>query len=166
MITGQPKNLESKFRLTYAMILNLFRVECVSVEDMMSHSFKEFETQSLKPDKMAELKKFEQEMSKIPEIGAHMEPICKFFDCAYEYILTYQRFMTRLAASKAINLKPGRLVYISHNKYHNRFAIYLSTHSPLTKLLYNVLILDNDTTNDEIDNATESINRVVSSIVY
>lgn len=162
MITGQPMNLESKFRLTYAMILNLFRVESVSVEDMMSHSFKEFETQSMKPETLAQLKKFEQEMSTIPELGSHMEPLCAFFDCAYEYILTYQRFMTRLAASKAINFKPGRLLYISHDKYHNRFGIYLSTQSAFTKPKYNVLILDNDTTNDDVDNAAESVSRLVS----
>lgn len=166
MITGQPKNLESKFRLTYAMILNLFRVESVSVEDMMSHSFKEFETQSAKPDTLAQLAKFEKEMSSIPELGSHMEPLCKFFDCAYEYIVTYQRFMMRLAATKALNLKPGRLIYISHNKYHNRFAIFLSAQSPLTKPLYNVLILDNDATNDDIDTAVETISRVVSYLLF
>lgn len=165
MITGQPKNLESKFRLTYAMILNLFRVESVSVEDMMSHSFKEFETQSTKPDTMAQLERFEEQMSKIPELGSHMEPLCKFFDCAYEYILTYQRFMTRLATSKALNLKPGRLIYISHNKYYNRFALFLSANTPLTKPLYNVFILDNDTTNDDIDDTIQTISRVVSNII-
>lgn len=166
MITGQPKNLESKFRLMYAMILNLFRVESVSVEDMMSHSFKEFETQSTKPDTLAELEKFELQMSKIPELGAHMEPLCRFFDCAYEYITTYQRFMNRLAANKSLNLKPGKLIYISHGKYYNRFAIFLSALSPPTKPFYNVLILDNnDDATDDIHTATESITRVVSFIV-
>lgn len=163
MITGQPKNLESKFRLTYAMILNLFRVESVSVEDMMSHSFKEFETQSMKPDTMAQLEQLKEEMSKIPELGSHMEPLCKFFDFAHEYILTFQRFMTRLASTKALNLKPGRLIYISHNKYHNRFALFLNALSPATKPSYNVFILDNDATNDVIDDTVETFNRVVST---
>lgn len=166
MITGQPKNLESKFRLTYAMILNLFRVESVSVEDMMSHSFKEFETQSTKPDTIAQLLEFEQQMSKIPQLGPHMEPLCKFFDYAHEFILTYQRFMMRLTAAKALSFKAGRLIYISHNKYHNRFAIYLSAISPATKPLYNVFILDNDANNDDIDNAVETFNRVVSFCIF
>lgn len=162
MITGQPKNLESKFRLTYAMILNLFRVESVSVEDMMSHSFKEFETQSTKPNTLAELEKFEQEISKIPELGAHMEPLCRYFDCAYGYITTYQRFMARLASNKSLNLKPGKVIYISHGKYYNRFAIFLSALSPQTQPLYNVLILDNNDATDDVHNVTENVHRVVS----
>lgn len=164
MITGQPMNLESKFRLTYAMILNLFRVESVSVEDMMSHSFKEFETQATKPDTKAQLEKFEQEMSKIPELGPHMQPLCKFFECAYEYTTTYQRFMTKLAATKALNLKAGRVIVISHNKYHNRFAIFLS--AVPAKPLYYVMILDNDASSDDVDAVAENVTRVVSIIGY
>lgn len=165
MITGQPKNLESRFRLTYKMILNLFRVEgCVSVEDMMSHSFKEFETQSAKPETEAELKKFEHEMLKIPDLGSHMEPLRKFFDAAYDYILTQQRFMTRLATNKYVNFKPGRMIYISHNKYQNRFALFLSAKSLAAKPQYDVLILDNDATNDDVDSTVESVNRLVSTV--
>lgn len=161
MITGQPKNLESKFRLTYAMILNLFRVDHVSVEDMMSHSFKEFETQSTKPDTVLQLQKFEEQLSKIPKPGPHMEPLCKFFDSAYEHITTYQRFMTKLATNKSINLKAGRVLHISHGKYHNRFAVYLSTSLLYLKTSYNVLILDNDAATDDIDAVVENVNRVV-----
>lgn len=164
MITGQPKNLESKFRLTYAMILKLLRVESVSVEDMMSHSFKEFETVSTKPETEAELKKFELQMLAIPDLGSHMEPLNQFFDAANEYILTYQRFMTRSATTKGINFKPGKLIYISHNKYQNRFAIFLSAKLPASKPHYDVLILDNDATNEDADSTTEGVNRMVSLI--
>ena len=37
--------LQSKFRLTYSMILNLLRVEQLRVEDMMKRSFAELDTQ-------------------------------------------------------------------------------------------------------------------------
>lgn len=162
MIIGIPKKLESKFRLTYAMILNLFRVESVTVEDMMSHSFKEFETQSNKPDTMAQLELAEKRISKIPELGLHMEPLRQFYDCAYEYITTYQRFMSRLVTSKLLDIKPGKILYISHRRYHNRFAICLSVRSTPNQNLYKVFILDDDSTMDEIDKATENIKRVVS----
>ena len=36
---GKPTLLESQFRLTYSMILNLLRVEQIRVEDMMKRSF-------------------------------------------------------------------------------------------------------------------------------
>ena len=42
---GEARKLESQFRLTYTMILNLLRVEDMSVEDMIKRSFSEVETQ-------------------------------------------------------------------------------------------------------------------------
>ncbi|CAN0470424.1 unnamed protein product, partial [Ectocarpus sp. 12 AP-2014] len=45
MLTGAATKLESQFRLKWNMILNLLRVEDMSVEDMMKRSFSEFRTQ-------------------------------------------------------------------------------------------------------------------------
>ena len=45
MLTGSSTKLQSRFRLTYAMILNLLRVEDMSVEGMIKRSFSEFAAQ-------------------------------------------------------------------------------------------------------------------------
>jgi antiviral helicase SKI2 len=45
LLTGQSTQLSSQFRLTFNMILNLLRVEEMSVESMISRSFSEFATQ-------------------------------------------------------------------------------------------------------------------------
>ena len=45
MLTGSSTKLQSQFRLTYPMILNLLRVEDMSVEGMIKRSFSEFATQ-------------------------------------------------------------------------------------------------------------------------
>ena len=45
MLAVQATRLESQFRLTYNMLLNLLRVEDMSVTDMMKRSFSEFNTQ-------------------------------------------------------------------------------------------------------------------------
>jgi antiviral helicase SKI2 len=45
MLTGSSTLLRSQFRLTYNMILNLLRVEELSVESMIKRSFSEFATQ-------------------------------------------------------------------------------------------------------------------------
>ena len=45
MLTGSSTRLNSQFRLTYNMILNLLRVEEMSVESMIKRSFSEFATQ-------------------------------------------------------------------------------------------------------------------------
>ena len=42
---GKPTQLQSQFRLTYSMLLNLLRVEQLRVEDMMKRSFAEFHNQ-------------------------------------------------------------------------------------------------------------------------
>eukprot|EP00750_Incisomonas_marina_P027149 INCI6145.6.p1 GENE.INCI6145.6~~INCI6145.6.p1 ORF type:complete len:1373 (-),score=295.98 INCI6145.6:1679-5797(-) len=44
MLTGKPTALESQFRLTYTMILNLLKVEDMSVEGMIKKSFSEVHT--------------------------------------------------------------------------------------------------------------------------
>jgi antiviral helicase SKI2 len=45
MLTGSSTKLQSQFRLTYTMILNLLRVEDMSVEGMIKRSFSEFAAQ-------------------------------------------------------------------------------------------------------------------------
>uniref|UniRef100_A0A1D1YRD5 Helicase SKI2W n=1 Tax=Anthurium amnicola TaxID=1678845 RepID=A0A1D1YRD5_9ARAE len=51
VMVGKPTRLESQFRLTYIMILHLFRVEELKVEDMLKRSFAEFHTQKKLPEK-------------------------------------------------------------------------------------------------------------------
>lgn len=166
MITGRPKTLESKFRLTYAMILNLFRVESVTVEDMMTHSFKEFEKQASKPDTMAQLELAEKQMSKIPALGEHTGPLCQFYDCAYEHIKTYQRFMSGLVVNKRLDLKPGKVLIVSQGRYYNRLAIILSAHSTATKPIYKVLVLDDNMSTDEVEKAANEVKKIVSFCLY
>jgi hypothetical protein len=50
MILGLPTKLESQFRLTYTMILNLLRVEALKVEEMIKRSFSENSAQKLLPE--------------------------------------------------------------------------------------------------------------------
>ena len=45
LLSGRATKLESQFRLTYGMILNLMRVEDLRVEDMLARSFAEFHAQ-------------------------------------------------------------------------------------------------------------------------
>ena len=61
MLRGQPTKLQSQFRLTYSMILNLLRVEALRVEEMIKRSFSENASQRLLPEhqkKVAEVSLF------------------------------------------------------------------------------------------------------------
>ena len=53
MLTGSATKLESQFRLTYSMILNLLRVDDLKVEDMLRRSFAEFHAQRSAPEDKA-----------------------------------------------------------------------------------------------------------------
>jgi antiviral helicase SKI2 len=57
LLTGAATKLESQFRLTYSMILNLLRVEDLKVEDMLKRSFAEFHSQRAAPEAQVALKK-------------------------------------------------------------------------------------------------------------
>lgn len=93
MILGKPMRLESQFRLTYAMILNLLRVESVSVEDMMSHSFMEFGSRTRLPEQKMKLKGVEDQILGMQELGEHMRPLSRFYDVASEYVGLKESYM-------------------------------------------------------------------------
>ena len=71
------------------MILNLFRVEKISVERMMCHSFKEF---GYKLNQKTYEKQFKEESEKIKNLfpesqkqSPHWLPLSEFYDLAKEY---------------------------------------------------------------------------------
>ena len=55
LLSGQATKLQSQFRLTYGMILNLMRVEDLRVEDMLARSFAEFHAQRSVIDRRGDL---------------------------------------------------------------------------------------------------------------
>jgi antiviral helicase SKI2 len=58
MLTGKALKLESQFRLTFNMILNLLRMSGeFRVEDMMKRSFSESSTSKLADERKMDLKK-------------------------------------------------------------------------------------------------------------
>ena len=74
MILGQPTKLQSQFRLTYNMILNLLRVEALKVEEMIKRSFSEHATQSLLPDQQKDIAAKEEDLKKF------QKQACEFCD--------------------------------------------------------------------------------------
>ncbi|KAK7203627.1 NUC185 domain-containing protein [Myxozyma melibiosi] len=59
MILGPPTKLQSQFRLTYNMILNLLRVEALKVEEMIKRSFNENASQQMIPEHEKNVKQSE-----------------------------------------------------------------------------------------------------------
>lgn len=65
MMLGQPTKLQSQFRLTYNMILNLLRIEALKVEEMIKRSFSENANQLMLPEHEASVKSHEDLLSKL-----------------------------------------------------------------------------------------------------
>ncbi|KAI3427058.1 hypothetical protein D9Q98_006998 [Chlorella vulgaris] len=65
MMMGAATRLESQFRLTYSMILNLLRVEDLKVEDMLKRSFAEFRSQRAQPELLEALEKGQAALARL-----------------------------------------------------------------------------------------------------
>ncbi|CAD6897912.1 unnamed protein product [Tilletia laevis] len=69
MLLGQPTKLQSQFRLTYNMTLNLLRVEALKVEEMIKRSFSENASQKMLPDQQNKVKDIERQLNQLAKVA-------------------------------------------------------------------------------------------------
>jgi len=123
LLSGQATRLQSQFRLTYGMILNLMRVEDLRVEDMLARSFAEFHVQRSVGDRRGELAVDKAALRKVEsliETESRLSPdewtkaLCwDEHSCAIASSLEYVResIMSSRGAQNA--LSPGRVLLIA-----------------------------------------------------
>ena len=130
MLTGSSTMLRSQFRLTYNMILNLLRVEEMSVESMIKRSFSEFATQRALtaneyPKLLARgektLKKLEEQQLESGKIvGA--EDLDDYFSTCAKLISTNNELLLYITSSVDGSpesvLQPGRIILVSAARDH------------------------------------------------
>ncbi|TFJ96379.1 transaldolase [Platysternon megacephalum] len=129
MMLGKPTQLQSQFRLTYTMILNLLRVEALRVEDMMKRSFSEFHsrkdsqahehTVARLSRRLAAMEEVETsgQLSDLPEYGR-----------AVQELQETRRMLQRRVAESASGLKalaPGRVVIVNNPAHRNALGVIL-----------------------------------------
>ena len=73
LLSGKATKLESQFRLTYGMILNLMRVEDLRVEDMLARSFAEFHAQRSVGDRRGALALDVAALKRVDQLAAAEE---------------------------------------------------------------------------------------------
>ena len=130
MILGKPTKLESQFRLTYNMILNLLRVEALKVEEMIKRSFSENSTQKLLPDTKRLVDENEQKKSALRQLDCTIcgPDLDSFYDICGEVVLLNRTMMLQhISKSPAGHraLTPGRLVLVNNNVYRNAPGVLL-----------------------------------------
>ena len=120
MILGQPTKLQSQFRLTYNMILNLLRVEALKVEEMIKRSFSEHATQSLLPDQERKIATEEETLKKLETKSCLFcdVDLDTLHDASMDYIALSQELLRRamMTATGKRLLSPGRIVIIHKDR--------------------------------------------------
>jgi len=137
MMLGRVTKLESQFRLTYSMILNLLRVDRLRVEDMIKRSFGEFHTQKDASLHAEKLKLLESSLANLPAISDPSGDLQQYYDGCTEY------FELRNAINKNIYsqhvgskiLTPGRVVVLDTKEHHNAAAVVLLNKDANIKVL-------------------------------
>lgn len=87
MILGEPTKLQSQFRLTYSMILNLLRVEALKIEEMIKRSFSENSAQAMLPEHQQEMIRSEEDLKKLkkPECSVCEKDLEQFHALCTEF---------------------------------------------------------------------------------
>jgi antiviral helicase SKI2 len=126
MLTGSSTRLSSQFRLTYNMILNLLRVEDMTVEGMIKRSFSEFATQRalstneyprlLKRGAKA-LAKLEDEFVRDADIRIGAEDISEYYALSSRLLSSTSEGLTCLLSAVGNtaggSLVPGRILLVT-----------------------------------------------------
>ncbi|KAJ3283372.1 hypothetical protein HK104_010409 [Borealophlyctis nickersoniae] len=129
MLLGVPTKLESQFRLTYTMILNLLRVEALKVEEMIKRSFSENLSQKALPEhqqKFAESSKVLQAMEKLDCSICGLD-IHQYYDVSARIVMLNHELRERIVRSPVGSkaLSQGRIVVINSSFYRNAIAVIL-----------------------------------------
>ncbi|KAI0639904.1 antiviral helicase [Trametes polyzona] len=129
MILGTPSKLQSQFRLTYNMILNLLRVEALRVEEMIKRSFSENASQRLLPENQKKVVETEKKLSSMPQLSCDVcsQDIEGFYDTSLEIVETNQRILAMAANTPPGGkiLSSGRVVILRDGHYKSNIGVLL-----------------------------------------
>ncbi|XP_033951024.1 superkiller complex protein 2 isoform X1 [Pseudochaenichthys georgianus] len=127
MMLGKPTTLQSQFRLTYTMILNLLRVEALRVTDMMRRSFSENhrDTQASE-SRISQLKKT---LSSLPPLDneGQLSDMLPYYHTVTELRTTTEALQRAILESvnglKALSV--GRVVVVNNKQHLNALGVIL-----------------------------------------
>ncbi|XP_023604239.1 helicase SKI2W isoform X1 [Myotis lucifugus] len=145
MMTGKPSQLQSQFRLTYTMILNLLRVDALRVEDMMKRSFSEFPSRKdskAHEQALAELTKKLGALEE-PDLTGQLVDLPEYYSWGEE--LTETRSLIQRRVMESVNglksLSAGRVVVVKTQEHHNALGVILQVSSNSTSRAFTTLVL-------------------------
>ncbi|CAD6198058.1 unnamed protein product [Caenorhabditis auriculariae] len=141
LMNGAALRLESKFRVTYSMLLNLLRVEQLRIEDMLQRSYAESGSLREAREKRKNLEKLEQELRSMPPIDcATCEPTLAktsfstfglrvYHDALCSFIYRVSDMWPKVSSEQSVSklLNVGRFLIVSsaQNCFQNDVVLLL-----------------------------------------
>ncbi|XP_054918846.2 superkiller complex protein 2 isoform X2 [Dermacentor andersoni] len=113
MMLGRPTELQSRFRVTYSMILNLKAQANKRVEDMMRDSFRENSSQSQSPSLAERCASLENELNSLAPVectSCQELPFELLEEEAAARVAAWEHVLTQPQAARC--LSPGRLLLV------------------------------------------------------
>ncbi|XP_062604203.1 superkiller complex protein 2-like [Saccostrea cucullata] len=174
MMLGKPTKLESQFRLTYSMILNLLRVEQLRVEDMIKRSFSEFHQQKDISKHKVTIDQLHTRISQIRPIECYLCSVDleKYYETCRDYMCLKKKLqevvLSHPAAIKA--LTAGRIVVISNSFHSNQLGIVLNSTMAANERVFTCLLLcdKNNPVKSKTEEKTENdkVSPVIDTDLY
>eukprot|EP00112_Aurelia_sp_Birch-Aquarium-sp1_P007962 Seg187.3 transcript_id=Seg187.3/GoldUCD/mRNA.D3Y31 product="Helicase SKI2W" protein_id=Seg187.3/GoldUCD/D3Y31 len=176
MMMGKATLLQSQFRLTYSMILNLLQVEQLTVEEMMKRSFAEFSHQRDAPEHDKRRKALKQQIKEQAglDCGICSGDLKNYYQDWKDFYSLRWQIQSYIMTSQAgiRSLSPGRVVVVANKTFRNSLAIVLQQSSlrqqtalskdPLDKL-FTVLVLTSK--NSKVDEGSKDLKPTAQDIV-
>ncbi|XP_023257539.1 helicase SKI2W isoform X2 [Seriola lalandi dorsalis] len=143
MMLGKPTILQSQFRLTYTMILNLLRVEALRVTDMMRRSFSESHRDTQAQEKR--IGQLKQALSCLPPLDTEgqLSDLMPYYHTVTELRTTTESLQRAILESvnglKALSV--GRVVVVNNKQHLNALGVILQVSSDSVNRTFTSLII-------------------------
>ncbi|KAM3596251.1 uncharacterized protein V6R79_011106 [Siganus canaliculatus] len=143
MMLGKPTILQSQFRLTYTMILNLLRVEALRVTDMMRRSFSENHRDTQAHEKR--ISQLKQMVTSLPPLDTEgqLSDLLPYYHTVTELRTTTEALQRAILESvnglKALSV--GRVVVVNNKQHLNALGVILQVSNDSVNRTFTALII-------------------------
>ncbi|XP_029023350.1 helicase SKI2W [Betta splendens] len=143
MMLGKPTILQSQFRLTYTMILNLLRVEALHVTDMMRRSFSENHRDTQAQEKR--ISQLKETLSSLPPLDTdgQLGDLMSYYHTVTELQTTTDALQRAILESvnglKALSV--GRVVLVNNKHHLNALGVILQVSNDSVNRTFTALII-------------------------
>ncbi|XP_061208227.1 superkiller complex protein 2 [Neopsephotus bourkii] len=142
MMLGRPTRLQSQFRLTYPMILNVLRAQELRVQDLLRRSYAEFPLRREQEAQARRVAELQGALSAEPEPDPGSD-VSSYHEAVEALRRDRKELMRRLADSVAglRVLVPGRVLVVSTQRHRNALGLILQVTPSPSGRIFTTLVL-------------------------